>query len=439
MLSLNNINRFQSLYAFIYFLFLPILVLSLEIFIGYIDYTLPINRYGLLIFILPLFFLIILSLYSTRIKKINLPTSLLLFIFFLIVGFPLRDPTLREMLNICSFIIPYLGIWILYYNLKDENLTLSLLNKFIKYILSLFFIALILSHLYTFLNFPSSPFYYIWETNFTDKPFKTLSNTGHHLTSFIGTYGIMFLAFLYYSKKMGKKLFYTLTLSLFILVLLSSARIGIISLLTIFPLGILAYKRVINYIMIPISILFLIIMLYYAISNIFVMEYMQYLSLAFQDMTGLNVINPEHISLFSSREKLWTTLFKMISDNPIFGHGHPLPYDNYGHGAIRSVFDLRVGGSMFDAQSESGLILAAKYGVPAFISFSYFIFSPMIYTYHFQVKIFSAMLSTNAFIHFMINGDFIITFNHTIIIIMLFCLLHKYLQLEKKNLILVDT
>jgi len=49
------------------------------------------------------------------------------------------------------------------------------------------------------------------------------------------------------------------------------------------------------------------------------------------------------------------------------------------------------------------------------------------------------MLSTNAFIHFMINGDFIITFNHTIIIIMLFCLLHKYLQLEKKNLILVDT
>ena len=75
MLSLNNINRFQSLYAFIYFLFLPILVLSLEIFIGYIDYTLPINRYGLLIFILPLFFLIILSLYSGRIKKINLPNK----------------------------------------------------------------------------------------------------------------------------------------------------------------------------------------------------------------------------------------------------------------------------------------------------------------------------------------------------------------------------
>ena len=296
-----------------------------------------------------------------------------------------------------------------------------------------------ISHLFTLLELDHSPIHFIWEANGKDMPLKTLSYAGHHLTSFLGSYGIIFSTYLFYTARSKYKLLFFVFIVFFgIISFLSSARIGLFAVFLIVPLGIICYKRPINPIIIPY--IFMVILLFFYISTIKPQLNLAIINIAsgFQEVTGLTVMRYDYLTLFTGREKLWRTLIDMVQDNPIFGQGHPTAYTEYGLD-IRLENDRRIGGSMFDAQSESGLLLAAKYGLPAFLSYSLFLISPAFLIRNNKLKVLSAMVSSNALIYFMVNGDFIRTFDHTIVIIMLFCLLHKYLQLEKKNLILVDT
>ena len=432
MIELNSIDKYQKLCAFMYLILIPLFVLMLEIITGYIDYTRPIDRYSLLIFISPILLLGSWILLTLKIKKLYLPISLKMFFVFLIVGILFRNSSIREIMNILSFIIPYFGLYLLYYKIKNKTHVLILINRLIKFILLMFFIQISLSHLYTLLDFPTAPYHFIWEANASDKPLKTLSYAGHHLSAFIGTYGIIFITYLYYTKIIRiKAVFYVLSLFFLIITILSTARIGLFGILLIFPFSILCYKRLLD----PTWILKLIMIcsfcLYIAVIMPELMLYILKYANFFQEIVGIQVVNPSYQTLFSGRERLWLSLFDMIQNNPIFGNGHPLPFEIYGLD-IRPIHDRRIGHHMFDMQKESGLILAAKYGLPVFISFILFIISPVYKIKNYSLKVMAASISSNAIILLMVNGDFLNSFNNTIIIIMLLFLMHRYSQLEKK-------
>ena len=427
MVLIKNIKKYQIFYYLMYCLLFPLIATVAE------DYTGKTQRFGLLIFFLPIIIYSLWCLESARIKIIKMPISLVMFLTFLIIGFPFRNHNIREFLNMISFLVPYLGIFILLNNVKNKDTSYVLIKNTLFYFIAISFLMIFVSHLFTLLKLDFAPLHFIWETNGQDKPLKTLSYAGHHLTSFLGTYGILFSTHLFYTYIPKRKLlFYSLIVFFGIITILSSARIGLLGIFIIFPLGIICYKRSINPIIIPTLLLVMLFLFYISAVLPQLMFYMIDAASGLQQFTGLYLMryDYDYLTLFTGREKLWQALIEMVKDNPIFGHGHPTPYAEYGLYNIRLEIDRRVGGSMFDAQSESGLLLAAKYGLPAFISYLFFLITPVLMIKNKKLKVLAAMVSSNALIYFMINGDFVRSFDHTIVIVFLFCLFHRYKQLE---------
>ena len=108
------------------------------------DYTGKTQRYGLLIFSVPIIIYFIFTLKYDKIKKVKLPISLVVFFILLIIGFPFRNHSIQELLNMMSFLVPYIGIFILFNNIKNINISYGLIKKTLIYFIAISFFMIFL-------------------------------------------------------------------------------------------------------------------------------------------------------------------------------------------------------------------------------------------------------------------------------------------------------